>query len=91
MDAPSTADNVVHLVDRREQAAGVTPEEILNMALRELASGEVKATKAIVLLLDDSAPGSYLLRFRNAGLATSEILAIAARLQHIVNRMMDED
>lgn len=66
---------VVSMSELREDNRLATPTTTLHSAISELESGQVKANKAMVILLDDSA-GLYTPQFRMSNLSMTEALAL---------------
>ena len=65
----------VRLVDRSNDANHASPEMALEDVLRDFREGKRKATKAIVITLDSSGD-KYEVHWYQAGMKTSEIVAL---------------
>lgn len=68
-----------------------TPEMMLADLLREIREGKYKddpPCKAVVLLLWDEPDGNYQTSFWNAGMSTSQLLALLAVNNHKLLRLI---
>ena len=68
--------NVILLADKAEDNRFSSPELVLRAAADEIASGKTKATRALVILLDDN-DEKYDVSFRMANIYSSQIIALA--------------
>lgn len=67
--------SVISLAEKSGNANHWTVEQMLEDLLEEVRSGRRTATKAVVLLLDDSGE-RYDIGYRNAGMRLSELVTL---------------
>lgn len=72
--------NVCHIGEKSNNAAHYTVEQMLEQALDEFQCNKIKGKKAIIVFLDDD-NDRYDVKFRNAGLSCSQIIALAEVLK----------
>lgn len=67
----------------------LSPVECLQDAVADLESGERKANKALILLLDDE-DGAYNFGFRASNLRSSEMIALLEKVKMHVAMLMSD-
>lgn len=67
--------SVTSLADRKRDATLWTPEQALDDALHDVQIGNIKATKVLIVFLDDS-EGKFDPAFTQSGMSASECLAL---------------
>ena len=67
--------SLISLAEKSKSSLHWTPTEMMEDEIREIASGERKATKAIVVFLDDT-DGIYDVGWGNSGLSTTEAISL---------------
>lgn len=80
-------DNVVNLAERKNNNSLWTPEQMMLQAASDLRAGKVTASRAIVILLDDST-GDYAVTFRSANMKSSEGVALMEATKMMLLRDM---
>ena len=69
--------NVVSLGDRTNDARYISVEQMIDVAAKDYAAGELHGGSAILLVLDRGEHNdAYAIGFRSAGLKKSEIVAL---------------
>lgn len=69
--------NLVSMAERTNDARFITPEDMIERALRDLKAQELHGSKAILLVLDPGPHGDcYSVGFRSANMKKSEIVAL---------------
>ena len=83
-------DNTVSLAEKLNNNTLITPEQTLELALRELRSGKRKCNKILVIPLF-SEIDAYDVGFYASNLRTHEMLALCSHMTHWFNCTIDGD
>lgn len=79
------ADNIVHIGDATESSFSFSPMQLLQSVADEIERGELAPKRALIILLDDGADGTYYDVFcRMAQLRHSECLALMDYAKHML-------
>lgn len=69
------ADRIVHLVPKAQAPATVSPSELLRAVASEIDRGEIKATRVLVICVDDNA-STFDIALRLANCRMSQAVAL---------------
>ena len=73
--APASEDNVVSLAEEAHDSRMWTPEQVLELALKDVQSGRITSKKLMVVYADDQDEG-YHAGFIQSGLSMSQTVAL---------------